>query len=176
MCSNCVLLFTVCIGSFCRINEYLILSYVAWRKTIRRLWKLPNTTHCSLLPSINDCIPIEIILEQRCAKFIWSSLNSTNTIVKTIALSAISSVNSTFGDNYRYLSFKYNIGSHIWFSSLNKITKCISLYISIHEHALYSSHGVITRDLCLARDDYHHPEHLLSCNEIKELIEYLCIN
>ena len=150
--------------------------YVAWRKTIRRLWKLPNTTHCSLLPSINDCIPIEIILEQRCAKFIWSSLNSTNTIVKTIALSAISSVNSTFGDNYRYLSFKYNIGSHIWFSSLNEVTKCISLYISIHEHALYSSHGVIIRDLCLARDDYYHPEHLLSCNEIKELIEYLCIN
>ena len=109
--------------------------YVAWRKTIRRLWKLPNTTQCSLLPSINDCIPIEIILEQRCAKFIWSSLNSTNTIVKTIAVSAISSVNSTFGDNYKYLSFKYNIGSHIWFSSLNEVTKCISLYISIHEHA-----------------------------------------
>ena len=78
--------------------------YVAWRKTIRRLWKLPNTTHCSLLPSINDCIPIEIILEQRCAKFIWSSLNSTYTIIKTIALSAISSVNSTFCDNYRYTS------------------------------------------------------------------------
>ena len=58
--------------------------YVAWRKTIRRLWKLPNTTHCSLLPSINDCIPIEIILEQRCAKFIWSSLNSTNTIVRLL--------------------------------------------------------------------------------------------
>ena len=85
--------------------------YVAWRKTIRRLWKLPNTTHCLLLP-------IEIILEQRCAKFIWSIINSTNTIIKAMALLAISSVNSTFGDNYRYLSFKYNIGSHIWFSSL----------------------------------------------------------
>ena len=88
----------------------------------------------------------------------------------------MSSVNSTFGDNYRYLSFKYNIRSHIWFSSLNEGAKCISLYISIHEHALYSSHGDIIRDLCLARDDYHHPEHLLSCNEIRELIEYLCIN
>ena len=107
---------------------------------------------------------------------LWSSPNSTNTIVKTIALSAISSVNSPFGDNYRYLSFKYKIGSHIWLSSLNKVTKCISLYISIHEHALYSSHGVIIRYLCLARDDYYHPEHLLSCNEIKELIKYLCIN
>ena len=102
--------------------------------------------------------------------------NSTNTIIKTIAVSAISSVNSTFGDNYRHLSFKYNIGSHFCFSSLNEVTKCISLYISIHEHALYSSHGVIIRDLCLAREDNHHPDHLLSCNEIKELIKYLCIN
>ena len=39
-------------------------------KKIRRLWKLPNTIHCSLLPSNNDYIPIEIILDQRCAKFI----------------------------------------------------------------------------------------------------------
>ena len=63
----------------------------------------------------------------------------------------------------------------MWFSSLNEVTKCISLYISLF---FTSSHGVIIRDLCLARDDYHHPEHLLSCrpNEIKELIDYLCIN
>ena len=117
--------------------------YVAWRKTIRRLWMLPNTTHFLLLPSINDCIPIEIIPEQRCVKFIWPSLNSTNTTIKTIALSAIYCINSTFGDSYRYLSFKYNIGSHIWFSSLNEVSKCISLFISIHEYALYSSHGFL---------------------------------
>ena len=84
-----------------------------------------------------DLCHIEIILKQRCAKFIWSSLNITNTIIKTIALSAISSVSSTFGANYRYLCFKYNIGYHIWFSSLNEVTKCISLYISIHEHAIF---------------------------------------
>ena len=88
-----------------------------------------------------------------------NSLNITNTVIKTIALSAITSVNSTFGDNYRYLRFKYNIGTHIWISSLNEVTKCISLYISIHEHVLYSSHGVIICDSCLAKDDDHHPEH-----------------
>ena len=43
-------------------------------------------------------------------------------------------------------------------------------------YILHIIHGVIICDLCLARDDYHHPEHLLSYNEIKELIEYLCIN
>ena len=46
---------------------------------------------------------------------------------------------------------------------------------SVHEIAIYSSHGVIIRDLCLAKDGYHYPEHLLSCDEINELIDNGCI-
>ena len=102
-------------GLGCHLHEEVAGDFVAGHNTIRRLWKLPNTTHCSLLPSINDCISIDIVLEQRCAKFIWSCLNSFNTIIKTTVLSAISSGGSTFGDNYRYHSYNYtcNIGPHI---------------------------------------------------------------
>ena len=142
--------------------------YVAWRKTIRRIWKLINTTHCSLLPSINDCISIDIVLEQRCAKFIWSYLISCNAIIKITALSAISSCGSTFGDNYRYLSYKYNIGSHVWMQSLNKVIKCISLYVSTLENLLHSAYFTIMRDLCLARDNYY------QSTPIVMLIECLC--
>ena len=66
----------------------LICFFTAWRKSIRRLWKIPNTTHCNLLSSINSSVPIVINLKRRCAKFIWSCLNSDNSIVKTIANSA----------------------------------------------------------------------------------------
>ena len=45
--------------------------FTAWRKSIRRLWNIPNTTHCNLLSSINSSVPIVINLERRCAKFIW---------------------------------------------------------------------------------------------------------
>ena len=31
-----------------RIEKY----YVAWRKAMRKVWKLPNLTHCNLLPVI----------------------------------------------------------------------------------------------------------------------------
>ena len=49
------------------VNQF----YVAWRKTIQRLWKIPNTTHCKLLSSINSSEPIIVYkLEKRCAKFI----------------------------------------------------------------------------------------------------------
>ena len=39
--------------------------YVAWRKMVRLIWGLPYTTHCNLLPYINDSIPINVALEQK---------------------------------------------------------------------------------------------------------------
>ena len=61
----CLDLYGLQLWYFCSIDVQSF--YVAWRKTIRCLWKLPNITHCSLLPSINDCISIDIVFEQRCA-------------------------------------------------------------------------------------------------------------
>ena len=55
--------------------------FTARRKSIRRLWEIPNTTHCNLLSSINSSVPIVIDLEW-CAKFIWSCINSDNHVVE----------------------------------------------------------------------------------------------
>ena len=65
---------------------------------VRRLWKLPNMTHCNLLSTINSSLPIEIALEKRCAKFIHSCLNGNNLIIKTTSISAITTHRSQFGD------------------------------------------------------------------------------
>ena len=79
-------------------------------KTIDAFGRYPNSP-CSLLPTINDCIPIEIIFEQSCAKFICQAY-CTNALIHIdkdyIALSALSTIsrgNSTFCDNHRYFSF-----------------------------------------------------------------------
>ena len=50
--------------------------YVAWRKVVRKLWRLPYITHCNLLHTINNSLPIQISLEKRGVKSIWSCLNS----------------------------------------------------------------------------------------------------
>ena len=50
-----------------------------------KLWRLPYTTHCNLLHTINNSLPIEISLEKRSVKSIWSSVNSKNDVVKTIS-------------------------------------------------------------------------------------------
>ena len=44
--------------------------YIAWRKAVRRIWKIPSTTHSNLSPVINKSLPIEILMEKRCDKFI----------------------------------------------------------------------------------------------------------
>ena len=38
--------------------------YIAWRKVVRRIWKIPSTTHCNLLPAINKSLPIEFLMEK----------------------------------------------------------------------------------------------------------------
>ena len=38
--------------------------YIAWRKVVRRIWKIPCTTHCNLLPSINKSLSIEFLMEK----------------------------------------------------------------------------------------------------------------
>ena len=31
---------------------------------MRKVWKLPNLTHCNVLPLITNCLPLNIILEK----------------------------------------------------------------------------------------------------------------
>ena len=110
-----------------RVND----MFVAWRKIVRRLWKLPNMTHCNLLSTIYSSLPIEIALEKRGAKFIHSSLNSNNLIIKTTStcISAITTHRFHFGDNYRYICIKYKIPRHLWFLPIGNILQYIQDFI-----------------------------------------------
>ena len=52
-------------------NDYKSVErfYIAWRKTIRRIWRLDKRTHNVLINLINRCLPINLILEKRCVKY-----------------------------------------------------------------------------------------------------------
>ena len=58
--------------------------------------------------------------------------------------------------------------------SLNDVVKCISLYMFNQDNSLYSAHGKIIRDLCLARDNHYQSPHMLLYTEIVMLIDHLC--
>ena len=114
--------------------------------------------------------PIQIYLEKRGIKSIWSCLNCENCVVKTISQLATKLPRSVFGHNYRYFSYKYSIMSHQWYESCNSVHHSIMDYISLN----YTDHnyGIMIRDLCHYRDSCD--PHVLTATEIVQLTEYLC--
>ena len=86
---------------------------------------------CTHLFKVVGVIALQVLvfnLERRCAKFVWSCLNSDNSIVKTIAKLAMCFGVSNFEDIYRYLSYKYKIRNHLWESPLCKLHKCFDSF------------------------------------------------
>ena len=61
--------------------------FIAWRKAIRFVWRLPWRTHCNLLPLISNDDSIELqVYTIRCfIKFIYNVDNSDNKVVRICA-------------------------------------------------------------------------------------------
>ena len=72
------MIFTYCLHAYAsqlwdyedkRIEKY----YMAWRKAMRTVWKLPNL---QFITCYHQLLPLNIILENRFLTFIWSIINS----------------------------------------------------------------------------------------------------
>ena len=92
-------------------NDYKSVErfYIAWTKTIRRIWRLDKRTHKVLINFINSCLPINLILEKRYVKYIWNLFNSSHELHKTIVRNCFYNKRSTLTENIRYLMYKYDI-------------------------------------------------------------------
>ena len=88
-------------------SRYTSGMFKAWRKIMRKLFKLPTSTHNYIVCGIVECIFIK--LDGRLAKFVYSMLNSRNlTVFKRIRL-FLQTNSSTSAENVRYLMYKYEI-------------------------------------------------------------------
>ena len=88
-------------------SRYTSGMFIAWRKIMRKLFKLPTSIHNYIVCGIVECIFIK--LARRLAKFVYSMLNSRNlTVFKRIRL-FLQSNSSTSAENVRYLMYKYEI-------------------------------------------------------------------
>ena len=155
-------------------KKLLELFYVAWRKSLRRVWNISNVTHNNLLPYIHNCHPIEVILEKRCIKFVWSLFNSNYALYSNILRLSLQNGNSTMGENVRYLMHKYGIVNSDWSQNINILYSKIESYSNRLLNIEHKCTGSVIRELCETRD---------SCNtqfferkELLYLIEMLCTN
>ena len=80
-----------------------------------KYFKVPPPPEKSCVrPCIHNCHPIEVILEKRYTKFVWSLNNSRYALYSNILRFSLQNDNSTMGENVRYLMHKYDIVNSAW--------------------------------------------------------------
>ena len=84
---------------------------IAWRKGIRRVWQLPNTTHSTLIPYLSDTLPLLDMFYLRMLNFVFRCLRSASPLITFVARHGIlyGQMDSIIGRNVLLCSSRYNI-------------------------------------------------------------------
>lgn len=140
---------------------------IAWRKVKRRIWKLPCTAHKHIVHNLTS--DLNALLEKRLFKFMYNALNHKR-LCKNILLEKLQCKNSTFAENFRFLSYKYQLEYSDWFHELSHLMGKVKMKAT----ELYSKppEAICVKELCEMRD-YAYTEHLNKC-EITKLINSVC--
>jgi hypothetical protein len=149
-------------------SKHVETFYIAWRKCVRRIFKVPYQTHNELLPGICNDMKIELQLLKRSAKFIESCLKSESQIVNTCIYLALAGTNSNISDTAIMIC-------HLSKSSKNSIIQKGKMCIDkVNYLKTNNPKAKIIRELCSTRDGLYDIANL-SKIEITEIINMLCI-
>ena len=136
--------------------------YCSWRVAVRKIWRVPNITHCNLLPYLAGCIDIKLWFARRSINFINNICNSDNIVVRTIANMGLHGSYSIIGGNKRYLennfSFSVKNINKMWHDSYDVENARIAEQV---------------KELCSIRDRCV-SDSILSYGECKDIIAFLC--
>ena len=116
-------------------SENIDIFCIAWRKAIRRILNLPNTTHSFFLPPLSNTLPVYDELCKRSARFIISCLFSVNQLVQSVASYSVmhARYNSLLGSNALLCSKRFG-----W-SLVSYTSNLVSLNNSHFEHFYLNS-------------------------------------
>jgi hypothetical protein len=70
-------------------NEKIEELYISWRKGVRRIWNLCSTAHCSFLPLICRCLPLNDELYRRTLTFVSKCLSHSSRLIKSVTVHAM---------------------------------------------------------------------------------------
>ena len=104
-------------------SRYVEEIVVAWRKTMRKLFRLPYRTHNYIVCGITEDISIK--LHRKLTKFLYSMIHSDNDTVKVMTAFFLSTEASFLAGNFRYVMYTYKIPMFAWYKELSVLLKCI---------------------------------------------------
>ena len=144
--------------------------YCAWRKCVRRIWKVPYDTHCYLIKYLYGYIDIKFQILLRFCNFYMKMLNHGNIILSMCAKLAAAS-NSSVGKSRRYLLYILNNDGSILHSHCNMKSVIIDRSVkNVSDNE--SATGSAPIELCLSRDGVLNIG--LEVDEVTQLISVIC--
>ena len=106
-------------------KAHLINVYTAWRKCMRVIFCLPNTTHNYIISHLDYNIMER--LDRRLVMYIYNLLHTNNSTVQSIVNSKLLLYpNSVLSENYKYLMSKYKLSYLDWNMSLTHVLNKIN--------------------------------------------------
>ena len=144
--------------------------YIAWRKSIRRLLRIPNVTHNVLLNIICEDIPIEFQLFKRFLKFYKCIFDNDNVNSRTCGLLVLNGSRSAVSNTLTYICHKLNINKFDLFHfdvSKGLYKKIINNQVDVLERKC-----VLIKDLLFIRDNLSNFNFELY--EVDYMIKHLC--
>ncbi len=103
--------------------NYVNKVYVAWRKAVRQVYRIDNRTHNYIVYGLSD--NIEVKLHRKLAKYIISIIYSDNQYVSSLVSVILKCSSSPVAENYRLLSYLYNILPSDWENGVTKVLRKI---------------------------------------------------
>ncbi len=73
---------------------------VAWKKSLKVLWNVPNETHCRIIALLSQSAPLSIQLKARFLKFMCKALVHDNSTLKYVTKLACWNLMSVSGRNW----------------------------------------------------------------------------
>ena len=137
--------------------------YVAWRTALRKVWRIPWTTHNEILPILANVMPPNLSFDKRAINFCNLCLKSSNKTVNMITGMAIHGSHSVLGQNIKYLSYKYNL-------SIDEVNKC--WYESCQPQTELGRLCEQIKEFCILRDSPL--DNVLTRYEAQVIIDDLC--
>ena len=143
---------------------------VKWRKALRRVWDIPQTTHCNLLPLISECLNIFDEICRRSYNFVVNCYNSKYSLIRNVATHSLCNIGcSVIGNNYAYFRNRFGIKKS---SRISKKSLYTSLIGCLSEETL--ARADLLKDLLSLRDGSLTLSAPLENFEITLLINHIC--
>ena len=88
----------------CRLNANLVFIFIAtfkqlcaaWRKCLRKIWRVHPMTHCDVITLLSHCKPMEVGIQQRFCKFVANIFQNGTLMLRTIVLTVLNNPLSVF--------------------------------------------------------------------------------